>query len=280
MSELNIPTYSSDLKYSSDGIWHASKAENISYPDQGNQNCFAVEDNSFWFAHRNQCIEELVRIVPPPQNTLFDIGGGNGFVAAGLAKAGVEVVLIEPGPTGAANAKKRGLKNVVCATTEQANFRLGSIPSVGLFDVIEHIECDVEFLKNLYPLMQTGGLVYFTVPAYSALWSSEDEYAGHFRRYNRHTLHKLVTDAGFQVVYSSYFFRFLILPVFLLRALPYKLGIAPKPSKNIARDHGSNNESFLKQWIRKILSYEITNIKNHKSMSFGASLILVARKHT
>ena len=39
--------------------------EKISYPDEGNEACFAVEDESFWFRHRNACLVEMVRNFTP-----------------------------------------------------------------------------------------------------------------------------------------------------------------------------------------------------------------------
>ena len=44
----------------------------------------------------------------PPQNKspIFDMGGGNGFVAKGLLDKGWDVVLLEPGPTGTKHANR------------------------------------------------------------------------------------------------------------------------------------------------------------------------------
>jgi hypothetical protein len=83
-----------------DGIWYAP-GQAVDYPEDGHSACFAVEDDSFWFAHRNRCIQALLEHVPPPPGgPLFDIGGGNGFVALGLQRPDRPVVLIEPGPIG------------------------------------------------------------------------------------------------------------------------------------------------------------------------------------
>ena len=124
---LDIKSISTQLKLGDDGIWFSSDNQNISYPSGGNENCFAIEDNSFWFKHRNDCIISIVRSYPPKDNgTIFDIGGGNGFVSLGLAKAGFDVALVEPGRVGASNAKNRGLKNVICARSEEHTSELQS----------------------------------------------------------------------------------------------------------------------------------------------------------
>jgi 2-polyprenyl-3-methyl-5-hydroxy-6-metoxy-1,4-benzoquinol methylase len=90
--------------------------------------------------------------------TFYDIGGGNGFVAKRLQDEGVKVVLVEPGKVGAKNAYQRGIKNVLCSTLEDAGFAAGAIESVGLFDVVEHIEDDLTFLKNIHNYMKKKAL--------------------------------------------------------------------------------------------------------------------------
>ena len=118
------------------------------YPDAGNAFCFQVEDGSFWFHHRNACILGAVRRFPPA-GPVFDIGGGNGFVARGLVQQGFPAVVVEPGPEGARNARSRGLDPVVCAALDDAGFRPGALPAAGLFDVLEHLDDDVDVLRRL-----------------------------------------------------------------------------------------------------------------------------------
>lgn len=41
------------LKQNNDGIYYAAESGVISYPEEGNEACFELEDRSFWFRHRN-----------------------------------------------------------------------------------------------------------------------------------------------------------------------------------------------------------------------------------
>jgi len=278
---VDIQSISTGLKLGDDGIWYSHQDnQNISYPSDGNENCFAVEDGSFWFRHRNNCIASIVKTYPPQDNgTIFDIGGGNGFVSLGLANAGFDVALLEPGSVGAFNAKKRGLKNVICATTDTAKLKQNSLPAVGLFDVIEHIEDDLAFLQSIRNLMKKGGRLYATVPAYSFLWSEEDVFAGHFRRYALEELSKVLESAGFQVEFSSYIFRFLPVPIFLLRTLPYKMGLfkTQRNEKSASRDHATKGGAMAKI-LSSILHREIENLDNERAMRFGGSCLVVAKR--
>lgn len=125
---LNIESISTELKLHSNGVWCSRITEDVSCPTSGNEAYIAVEDHSFWFRHRNNCIISIVTAYPPKNNeTIFDVGGGNGFVSLGLVKAGFDVVLVEPGRTGISQAKQRGLKHIICATLNTAKFKQHSL---------------------------------------------------------------------------------------------------------------------------------------------------------
>jgi SAM-dependent methyltransferase len=277
---LDIRSISTRLKLGEDGIWYSQDSENLSYPSDGNEMSFAVEEGSFWFRHRNNCIASIVKSFPPEdKGTIFDIGGGNGFVALGLANAGFEVAVLEPGKAGACNAKKRGLKNVICATTETAKLKEQSLSAAGLFDVIEHIEDDLAFLRSIRNLVKKDGRLYVTVPAYSFLWSDDDVFAGHFRRYSLDGISKVLVSAGFQVEFSSYIFRFLPIPIFLFRTLPYKMGLS-KADRDVAtasRDHAGKGGAIAKI-LDSILHREIEKLDNNRAMRFGGSCLIVAKR--
>src|SRR6266852_774862 len=205
---IDLGAITVNLEQTSEGSWRCKSASPVSYPEWGNEACFQVEDVSFWFRHRNACILEAMKQYPP-SGPVFDIGGGNGFVAKGMQDIGFEVVLLEPGAAGSRNAQRRGIQNVVCAGLEDAGFVPASMAAVGLFDVMEHIAEDRKFLEMVGSYLWANGCMYLTVSAYQALWSHEDVDAGHFRRYSRQTLRDLLKDAGFAVEFLTGFFQFL-----------------------------------------------------------------------
>lgn len=273
----DVQLLSPELRLREDGIWYGPESQGVSYPLQGNVACFAVEDDSFWFKHRNDCILSIVERFPPDAHgAIVDIGGGNGFVSKLLEQAGFEVVLIEPGSAGVANAKNRGLRNVICATTDTAKISPGVLPAVGLFDVIEHIEDDVTFLRSIHTMMKPAGRLYATVPAYSCLWSAEDVIAGHSRRYCATTLRERLEVAGFEVEFCSYIFRPLLLPIFLLRALPYRLGLTGSGSANESRSHAAGG-GVINRVLCALLRPELGHLRNGRSMRFGGSCLVVAK---
>jgi len=276
---VDIESITTGLKKDSSGIWFSDERKNVSYPSDGNEICHNIEDISFWFKHRNNCILSVVKSYPPDRGgSVFDIGGGNGFVALAIERAGFNVVLVEPGLTGAMNGKNRGLKNVICATADAARFKPHSLLAVGLFNVLEHIEDDLSFLKSLKRLLKKLGRIYITVPAYSFLWSWEDVAAGHYRRYTRKSICKVIEQAGFEVEFSSYIFRFLPIPIAVFRVLPYRIGISRPNNRapNVGGDH-SVQGGAIASMLAFVLNSEIENLKNNKAMSFGGSCLIVAK---
>jgi SAM-dependent methyltransferase len=260
------------------GIWYSKSNAQISYPENANDECFQLEDNSFWFRHRNNCIIEIVKRFTSTNESFFDIGGGNGFVSMGLEKSGIETILVEPGESGIQNAKKRNLKNLICTTFESAGFKENIIPNMGLFDVIEHIENDIEFLKKVNYFLKPEGKLFITVPAYNFLWSNEDYEAGHFRRYTINLLQSKLEETGFKILFRSYIFSFLPLPIFLFRSLPYKFKIEQKAG--VINKHKKEHEKkgIIGQFLDLILKRELNKIKKAKRISFGASCLIVAQK--
>ena len=273
---IDFTTISNNLIEKEDGIWYSKTQTEISYPEEGNSLCLQLEDDSYWFQHRNNCIINLVKHYSP-NDTIFDIGGGNGFVAKGLENAGISTVLVEPGESGARNAKNRGLSNIVCATTETSGFEKNSIDAIGLFDVVEHIDDDEAFLAQNYDFLHKNGLIYITVPAYNFLWSNEDDLAGHFRRHTISSMTNLLTKTGFKVEFASYLFSILPLPIFAFRSIPSKLGFNKKEidAEKHKKDHSKNATSGV---LQKVWDWEFSKIKQQKSIGFGSSVLIIGRK--
>ena len=271
---IDITSLAPGLQLDGDGIWHAPRAESIDYPDEANAFCFGVEEHSFWFQHRNQLIVELVRRFPPA-GAIADIGAGNGFVSLGLQRAGFSTIVIEPGRTGARNARTRRLAPVVCATVEDAAFAPHSLDAVGLFDVLEHIERDDEFIDTLGSLLQPGGQLYVSVPAFSWLWSSEDDLVGHHRRYTIARLRQFLERHRFIVDYATYCFSPLPAPLFLLRTLPSLLRLRTSLDANQTASELQPSPALV-SIVTRVLSYEVTCVRRGWRIPFGTSCLVAA----
>lgn len=212
------------LKQDSNSIWISESSNSVSYPEEGNKSLLEIEEKSFWFHHRNNVIKTIIERYPFKSN-FADIGGGNGFQARFIANnfQNSEVFFLEPGYEGCLNAKTRGLKHVYNVPFQKFDFMQNNVGAVGLFDVLEHIEDDVNFLLELKKKLPKGSLIYMTVPAHNYLWSDADDYGGHFRRYNLEMIKELSAKAKLELIFSTYFFFYAPPITYFLKHLPYKL---------------------------------------------------------
>jgi SAM-dependent methyltransferase len=278
---IDLNHITSNLELREDGLWHSKGQSVISYPEQGNEFCFGIEEGSYWFNHRNECILQALKAYPPI-GAFFDIGGGNGYVARAIKDAGYDVVLIEPGYSGALHAQARGVNPVACSTLQDAGFFPGSIQAAGLFDILEHIKDDDGFLIDICNFLVPQGRLYITVPANDYLWSIEDDFAGHYRRYRLSSLVSKLRKLNLALDFATYFFSFLPLPILLLRTLPGKIGLRKsvffkKENKDLGKEYRMP-AGPVGSMLQTMLDFEVKLLQSKHPIPFGSSCLIVARK--
>jgi hypothetical protein len=252
-------------------------ADKISYPESGNDECFGIEKDSFWFNHRNNIIKEILLKFPHSGN-FADIGGGNGYQANFIKETfpEKEIFLIEPGYQGCLNAKKYGVKNIYNIPFQKFDFIGNNVDGVGLFDVIEHVEDDASFLKDISKSCPSKTNIYITVPAYKWLWSDTDDYAGHYRRYNSKMIKTLAKNSGLDILYNGYFMFYLPFPILLARNIPYRIR-GKREQQTLLKDATGNHftSSLSSKAINLLNSLEIRGIHKFGKLIFGGSCIAV-----
>lgn len=72
-------------------------------------------------------------------------------------------------------------------------------------NVLEHIEDDLSILRKLEEKLQNKGIIKILVPAKMELYSEMDKKVGHFRRYEKKELIKLIEDANLEYIEYRYF---------------------------------------------------------------------------
>ena len=77
--------------------------------------------------------------------------------------------------------------------------------SVLYVNVLEHVEHEREQLAAAHAALRPGGHLLVFVPALAWLYSDFDREVGHYRRYSRDALERVVVHAGFEVVDSHWF---------------------------------------------------------------------------
>lgn len=276
--ELIDKYFDTDKLIKKDGIWYSRENQNVSYPKEGNTVCFELEDKSYWFQHRNKVILHFFKKYST-ESFLLDIGGGNGLTSAYLQDQGVDIIMLEPGVHGVKNAQQRGLNQIVCSTLDCSGIKPDVLPAAGFFDVLEHIKDDDEFLKKVKKAVMPGGIIFLTVPAFNMLWSEEDIYVGHFRRYTLGSIKRQLSIMGFNVVYSNYFFFLLPIPIFLMRTLPTLLKVKRQNgSPELAGNEHGVNGGLGARGLAILLKIEYWLLKIGLNPKFGSSCLIVAKR--
>ena len=83
----------------------------------------------------------------------------------------------------------------------------GQMDTVICLNVLEHIEDDLEALRNIRCMLQDGGRAVILVPSGQSIFNSLDEELGHFRRYSEDQLRERMAAAGFDVETVLHFNR-------------------------------------------------------------------------
>lgn len=174
--------------------------------------------------------------------------------------------------------KRQAVGTVICSSLGQLELPDASVPVLGLFDVVEHIEEPRDLLAEVHRVLEPGGIVVLTVPAFPALWSDEDDVAGHWRRYRRSELDGFMTSIGFIQAQTHYLFATLVVPVALLRALPYRLGrrLTPEAALATASDQLTPGP-IVDRSIRRLLHLEST-IAARTRLPLGTTILGLYRR--
>jgi hypothetical protein len=93
--------------------------------------------------------------------------------------------------------------------------------------------------------------------------------AGHYLRYNKRSIKKELESNGFEVVRMGYFFTLTVLPLFVLRALPYRLGIRKAVGTEATLGASGGLLGKAAAWLEQRIAFRTP---------LGSSLLVVARK--
>lgn len=155
---------------------------------------------------------DILRRTLPDGGQIFDLGCGNGSVAAVLSKAGYEICGVDPSHEGLeqANIAHPELRLEVGSAYDDLSARFGRFPVVISLEVIEHVYAPRSVVATMFDLLEEGGTLIISTPYHSylknlvlalsgrmdahftALWDH-----GHIKFWSVRTLRTLLCEAGF-----------------------------------------------------------------------------------
>ena len=168
--------------------------------------------------YRRHLLSKKILPYIKPQKVL-EIGCGTGDFSLELSRLGHQGLAIDIAAEAIGVASKK-LSTTNIAARQADFFTLhDTYDAVFLFEVLEHLKEDVQALKKIAKLVRKNGLFILSVPAHQHLFGRDDEWGGHYRRYDRHDLVSKLDAAGFERIYFwSYGF-----PVFNFTRRVYNL---------------------------------------------------------
>lgn len=234
----------------------------------------ALEADNFWFRARNRLIVWALRRHFPHMQSYLEIGCGTGYVLTGVSNAfpGARIVGSEVFSVGLPFAAHRVRQAELLQMDARRIPYVDEFDVIGAFDVLEHIKEDETVLAEMHRALRPGGGIAITVPQHPWLWSRQDEYACHVRRYCIGELREKVLRAGFKVELETSFVS-LLLPTMLASRMAQRKAATESDAMAELRLATPINRVF--EWI---MNAERQLIRLGLRFPAGGSLLLIARK--
>jgi SAM-dependent methyltransferase len=146
---------------------------------------------------RRQRVLRLLEALP--HGRLLEIGCGAGALLRDVDRLGFACEAFETSPEALALARHIHHDGRVTIHQHPSFEWCSSFDVVMALEVLEHIEDDRAAISLWRSYLREGGNLVLSVPAHPRRWNASDEWAGHFRRYERTGLLGLLNQAGFVV---------------------------------------------------------------------------------
>ena len=176
------------------------------------------ERHWWWRAREGLLVKEIARREPPDSwQSILDIGCGDGLFFDQLKRFG-EVWGVEFDPS---IVSRHGPHRTRIATVPfDESYRPGRrFRLILMLDVLEHLADPVDALRLAGRLLEPGGALLITVPAFRFLWTSHDDINQHRDRYTAARLRERAREANLEVASSRYLFPSLVIGKLAVRLL-------------------------------------------------------------
>jgi SAM-dependent methyltransferase len=245
-------------------------------PQEMQQHTYAimnrVEDSHWWFVGRRAILESFLRGITEEIKTenprILDVGCGTGANLEMLAQFGASEG-VDVSDDALEFCRAKGLK-VHKGLAEKLPFADESFDVVTALDVVEHLDDDVDGLREMRRVLKRGGRTLIFVPAFMWLWGVQDDVSNHRIRYTKRQIVERLEKAGFAVERATYANWTFFAPILAGRTLMKITGIKPESENNV-------NVSALNGIFGKIFSAERWWLKNF-DFPFGVSIVITAKK--
>lgn len=178
-----------------------------------------LEATHWWFTGRRRLFaREIARLHLPGAARILDIGTSTGTNLRMLRDLGYrDVTGLDFSDEAIRYCREKGLGEVRKGDATALPFPDASFDLVLATDIIEHVDDDTRALEEIRRVTKPGGLALVTVPAFEALWGTQDDVSHHKRRYRKAQLDARIAAAGLQLRRGYHFNVLLFLPIWAAR---------------------------------------------------------------
>lgn len=142
-----------------------------------------------------------------------------------------------------------------------------------MMDVLEHVDDDVNLLREYVEKVPVGTYFLITVPAFSFLWSGHDVYLDHKRRYTLNEIKSVIKKTNLEIEYGTYFFGL----VFPIAAILRLFDRSPINQALSSRSHLKNHNFFVNKLLLLICTIDRLLIFPANKLA-GLSVFCLAKK--
>ncbi|NLM16863.1 MAG: class I SAM-dependent methyltransferase [Candidatus Riflebacteria bacterium] len=199
------------------------------------------------------------------KGTVLDIGCGDGYFDTRLVSSISEIEKIWGLDI---NFKENFNEGNISFVSDLVDLPEGKFDAIFMLDVLEHIEDDFGYLRDIKSRLSPQGKLVLTVPAFNRIFSKHDRAAKHFRRYSLSQILNLFKHSGFKVQEASYFYASL---------LPIRIATLNRPPK--VNEWKYAEKSIITTLVRNILNFDFCICRTLSAFGIrlkGLSLFVVA----
>ncbi len=234
---------------------------------------FEEEERHWWYVGRRRILDTFVSFLSSKFSTqparILDVGCGTGANLKMLSDYG-DVEGVDVSLQALSYCRERGFHSVKYGTAEELPFEDATFDLVTALDVVEHLDDDLEGLREIRRVLKPGGFALLTVPAFMFLWGVQDNVSNHRRRYTLPQLQRVVSEAGFSIERGTYANMIFFLPVLGVRTFMRLFGLQAQAEYAI-------NVPVLNGFFAGVFALERFWLERWK-LPFGVSAFCVARR--
>ena len=142
-----------------------------------------------------------------------------------------------------------------------------------LMDVLEHVDDDVDLLRDYIGKVGQGARFLITVPAFQWLWSPHDDFLEHKRRYTVRQIEDTARRAGLEVLQGNYFFG----AVFPLAAATRLAGKLTRPSADAPQSQLRQHSAAINNLLYALCRAELPLTRSNRLLGLTAICLAVKR---